>query len=34
MDIVEGFMASEDMTKGRQSAGVLIETTQITVLKQ
>ena len=34
MDIVEGMMASEDLTKGRQSAGVLIETTRITVLKQ
>ena len=34
MDIVEGLMASEDMTKARQGAGVLVETTQITVLKQ
>ena len=34
MDVVEGFMASEDFTKARQSAGVLVETTQITVLKQ
>ena len=34
MDVVEGMMASEDMTKDRQSAGVLVETTQITVLKQ
>ena len=34
MDIVEGMMASEDLTKARQSAGVLVETTQITVLKQ
>ena len=33
-DVVEGFMASEDFTKARQSAGVLVETTQITVLKQ
>ena len=34
MDVVEGFMASEDFTKARQSAGVLVETTKITVLKQ
>ena len=34
MDVVEGFMASEDFTKARQSAGVLVETTQNTVLKQ
>ena len=34
MDVVEGFMAAEDFTKARQSAGVLVETTQITVLKQ
>ena len=34
MDVVEGFMTSEDFTKARQSAGVLVETTQITVLKQ
>jgi uncharacterized protein (DUF1330 family) len=34
MDIVEGMMASEDLTKARKSAGVLVETTQITVLKQ
>ena len=34
MDVVEGFMASEDFTKARQSAGVLVETTQITVVKQ
>jgi hypothetical protein len=27
-------MASEDMTKARQGAGVLVEITQITVLKQ
>jgi len=34
MDVVEGFMTSEEFTKARQSAGVLVETTQITVLKQ
>ncbi len=34
MDVVEGFMGSEDFTKARQSAGVLVDTTQITVLRQ
>ena len=34
MDVVEEFMASEEFTKARQSAGVLVETTRITVLKQ
>ena len=34
MDVVGEFMASEEFTKARQSAGVLVETTKITVLKQ
>ena len=34
MDVAEGFLASEEFTKARQSAGVLVETTQLTVLKQ
>jgi uncharacterized protein (DUF1330 family) len=34
MEVVEGFMGSEEFTKARQSAGVLVETTKITVLKQ
>jgi len=34
MDVVAEFMGSEDFTKARQNAGVLVETTKITVLKQ
>ena len=34
MDTVGEFMVYEDFTKARQSVGVLVETTQITVLKQ
>ncbi len=34
MEVVQGLMTSEDFMNGRQSTGVLVETTQITVLKQ
>ena len=34
LDVVGEFMVSEDFTKARQSAGILVETTQITFLKE
>ena len=34
LDVVEEFMVSENFTKARQSAGILVETTQITFLKE
>jgi len=34
VEVVQGFMGSEEFTEARKSAGVHIDTTQITFLKE